>query len=90
MIFDDATESKIRILHRILTRIRTQAYQGASSQKMGLMLDDSEYLTTLIFAPDKSNPGEFRALLSDMERKYDGLGELTKVYDEAVWNRPIK
>ena len=57
---------------------------------MGLMLDDAEYLATLIFAPDKNDPGEFRALLGDMEQKYDGFPELTKIYDETAWNQPIK
>ena len=84
MILDSDTDNKIRALHSVLIRARTQAYCGMDNKTLGRILDDAEYLATRIFAPDPSEPGEFRAMLQYIEQQYEGFKAITEVYDNAT------
>lgn len=83
MILDNDTDNKLRALHHVLVRARTQAYCGMDSKTLARLLDDTEYLATRIFAPDEDDPNEFRVLLQEMEIKHDGLKGINEAYHEA-------
>ena len=87
MILDNDTQNKLRALHYVIVRARTQAYLGMDNKKLARLLDDAEYLTTRIFAPDPDEPGEFRALLHEMETKHEGLQGVNKAYNEMEARR---
>lgn len=86
MLSETHHRSRPAALHRVLTRARTRAYLGADSQELGAILDDAEYLASLLL--DGNAPaGEFSAMLQRMEDRYEGFAGVVSAF-EAV--KPVE
>lgn len=81
------TEDALLALHRVLTRTRTLAYQATDTKQIARVLDDAEYLATLVMQSTKCDAAEcladFRAHLCDIETKYSGFDGLVAGFDES-------
>ena len=90
-MFSNSRENQLRAVHRVLTRARSQAYLGVSSQELGRILDDAEYLLALVLRSDHQDDEEFGLLLHQMESRYPGFAEVSAGYgvDEESVSAPI-
>lgn len=62
---------ELRALHSILIRARCEAYQNSMSGKeMGGILDDAEYLLTLLMSEQEDAAEMFRGTLEHLEGRY--------------------
>ena len=81
----DFAGNALRILHRILVRLRSAAFEGTDPNTIGWMLDDIEYIGVLV-VESRANAGpeqiaNFRTHLLGLETKYPTFGKLTAVFD---------
>lgn len=82
MLSETHHRSRPAALHRVLTRARTRAYLGADSQELGAILDDAEYLASLLL--DGNEPvDEFPAMLQRIEDRYDGFAGIAAAFEAA-------
>ncbi len=77
-----SSDNALDAVHRVLTRARSQAYMGLDSKQIGRILDDAEYLVTII----RNNEGdhEFRLHLEDIEQKFAGFDSLVEAFDAGL------
>ncbi|MGI4790617.1 MAG: hypothetical protein ACRYFS_17420 [Janthinobacterium lividum] len=82
----DFSANTLQVLHRVLIRLRSLAYEGTEPKTIGRMLDDIEYLGILaIRSRTDDSPkqiSDFREHLQSLEIKYTGFGHLTAVFDQ--------
>ncbi|MBV9852638.1 MAG: hypothetical protein JO250_23505 [Armatimonadetes bacterium] len=76
-----SSDNALDAVHRVLTRVRSQAYMGLDSKQIGRILDDAEYLVTMI--RNNESEHEFRLHLEDIESKFSGFDGLVQAYDEG-------
>lgn len=78
-----ASSRELRALHRLLTRVRSQAYQDLPAREIGEVLDDAQYLTGLLLdGPEALAQGDYRQVLVEIEARYRGFEGLVAAYDE--------
>ena len=82
-----SSDNALDAVHRVLIRVRSQAYTGLGSKQIGRILDDAEYLVTIIMRRDEYSEEEyltdFRLHLEDIENKFSGFQGLVQAYDEG-------
>ena len=81
MLSEDRFQSRLRALHKVLTRVRSQAYLGLEPKAVGRILDDTEYLVTLLISRDDTE--EFRQYLKRIEERNPGFDGLVAFFDAA-------
>ena len=88
----DFSANTLQVLHRVLIRLRSLAYEGTEPRTIGRMLDDIEYLGILaIKSRTDSSPeqvADFRGHLQSLETQYTGFGCLTAVFDQLQQPKP--
>ena len=86
------SDNALRALHQALTRARYIAYTGADAKYVGKILDDVEYLATIIMRRGEYSEEEyltdFRLHLQDIEGKFSGFTGLVQAYDEGQTAAP--
>ena len=73
----------LQALHRVLIQTRFLAGTGADSRKVVGLMDDAEYLVTLMTQPENKEE-RFRLCLEGMEQKYPELAGLTAAFPERT------
>ena len=75
----------LRALHRVLICSRFEAYEGRESNTLGDVMDSAEYLVALLQnhegRPEEECLIEFRAVLQDIEARFNGYKGLLAVFD---------
>ena len=75
----------LRALHRVLVCTRFEAYEGVDSKTLGDVMDSTEYLVALLQNHDGRSEEEvlveFRAVLQDIETRFNGYKGLLAVFD---------
>lgn len=75
----------LRALHRVLVCSRFEAYEGCKPKTLGDVMESAEYLVALL-QNHEGRTGEeclteFRAVLQDIETRFDGYEGLLSVFD---------
>ncbi len=73
------TNDGLQALHRILIQTRFLAGTGADARKVVGLMDDAEYLVTLMAQPETKDE-RFRLCLEGMEQKHPELAGLTAAF----------
>lgn len=74
---------ELRALHHVLIRARFEAYQESLSRKeIGAVLDDAEYLVSLLMSDQADAPGMFRSTLQHLETRYPVFNGTVARYDQ--------
>jgi len=71
----------LHVLHRILLQARLLAGTGSEARKIVSIMDDAEYLVSLMMQPDNRDE-RFRQCLADMERKHPEMAGLARAFEE--------
>ena len=74
---------ELRALHYILIRARSGAYQNSlSGKEIGNILDDTEYLVTLLMSGQEDAAEMFRGTLEHLENRYPIFTGAVARYDQ--------
>ncbi len=83
-----SSDNALRALHRALTRTRYIAYTNSDAKHVARILDDVEYLATIIMRRNEYTEEEyvtdFRLHLEDIESKFSGFEGLVQAYNERA------
>jgi hypothetical protein len=78
-----SSDNALQALHHALIRTRYLAYTGTDAQQIARILDDVEYLKTIILRHKPGYEDNFRLHLQGIEQKFAGFNVLVQFYDES-------